>query len=70
MSISFRLTLLEQPELGQVLVSISPISVPRWVLTTIFEPQPGLALESKGNSPMSFMNPKRTTRVFGASSRS
>jgi hypothetical protein len=41
-SISLRLTLLEQPEFGQVLVSISPISVPRWVRTTSLDPQPGL----------------------------
>jgi len=41
-SISLRETLLEQPELGQVLVSISPSSVPRWVYTTIMLPQPGL----------------------------
>jgi hypothetical protein len=64
-SISLRVTLLEHPALGQVLVSISPISVPRWVRTTIFEPHPGLACPSYGNSPTSFMKPKRTTRVLG-----
>jgi hypothetical protein len=66
-SISLRLTLLEQPELGQVLVSISPISVPRWVLTTILDPQPGFSLDGAvvGELADHFIEPKRTTRVLG-----
>ena len=45
-SISRRLMLLEQPLLGQVVVSISATSVPRCVFTTRRLPQPGLALPS------------------------
>ena len=65
--ISWRVTDLEQPELGQVLVCISPISVPRKERMTILLPQPGLASLFQGNSPIIFMAPKRTTMVFGAS---
>ena len=42
-SISCRETLLPQPELEQVVVSISTTSRPRWVRATSFEPQPGFA---------------------------
>ena len=41
---SLRDTLLPQPPLPQVVVSISPSSTPRGVRTTSLLPQPGLAL--------------------------
>lgn len=43
-SMSCRDTLLLQPLLGHVLVSISPSSVPRNVRTTTLLPHPGLAV--------------------------
>jgi hypothetical protein len=43
---SLRLTLLEHPLFGQVLVSISPISVPRTVRTTSLLPHPGFTSPS------------------------
>ena len=65
-SSSFRLTLLPQPAFWQVVVSISPSSTPRNVRTMSFVPQPGLMSPLVGNSPTSFMAPKRTTSVLGA----
>lgn len=69
-SICLRLTLLPQPLLGHVLVSISPTSVPRHVFTTTLLPHPGFICPSVANSPIIFIEPKRTTSVLGAFSAS
>ena len=64
-SISCRDTLLPHPEFSQVVVSISPISVPRWVLHRILEPQPGEASPSHAYSPTQPRSPYFTTIVAG-----
>ena len=69
-SISLREMLLPHPELGQVEVSISPISVPRWVRRTNLVPHPGLTSSEKGNSPIRPMRPKRATMEEGGLRRS
>ena len=68
-SSSRRETLFPQPELPQVVVSISASSVPRKVRTTSFEPQPGLASPRLGYSATNRIEPKRTTIDVGGLSR-